>query len=329
MRFLTITLGLALVVAAGENNDDAGPKRGGRDARQQRDRAPVKLAKAADADKNGEVTAAEWTAFLKTLKTDENGVVEPGSLRETLGAPGGRRPPREGGRRPPRPEAEEGERPKGPPEGERGRRRGGPGRDLDIDQDGKISLDDLNKLFAKMDKNGDKTLQADELKAANRNNAFAARILFRLGDADRDEQLTAAELDAFLKSLGATEGEISVDALMEKMRGMRGGRGGRGGEGRGGEGRGGEGRGGEGRGGEGRGGSGRGSRIVTMLDYDGNGKLTESDLTSIFKEADKNGDKILTKDEVPAGRGRRGGRDGAGQGERRPSPGDDTPKENG
>ena len=108
------------------------------------------IVKAADADADGGVDAAEWQTFLSVLEVDAEGAVDLDSLAEILPAPP------EGDRRP------------------RGRfgARGGDGergpahflsRALDADRDGTLELADFESLFANADANGDGALTADEL----------------------------------------------------------------------------------------------------------------------------------------------------------------------
>lgn len=98
------------------------------------------LARLADGDRNGEVTPDEWQEFLAAIDPDGDGVI---SDEERVAFFDSRRPadaPTRGhDRKPPM------------------------GGGLDWDEDGVLETDDLNKLFAELDTNGDQTLQSDEL----------------------------------------------------------------------------------------------------------------------------------------------------------------------
>jgi Ca2+-binding EF-hand superfamily protein len=104
------------------------------------------IVKAADADEDGGVSAAEWQTFLAALEVDAEGAVSTESLAEMLPEP-------PEGRRPPRARGGEGDR--------------GPAqflsRALDADRDGTLELADFETLFANADTNGDGALTADEL----------------------------------------------------------------------------------------------------------------------------------------------------------------------
>jgi len=109
--------------------------------------AEMILFHAADTDKNREVTADEWNAFLAGLNADADGVIDPENLRAAIAAAFGG----------PRPD-------------------GGFGRDdapgmhmpFDRDDDGVLEISDLNQIFADLDQNGDGTLQSDELRPQHR-----------------------------------------------------------------------------------------------------------------------------------------------------------------
>lgn len=108
------------------------------------------LAHAADTDQNRTVTASEWTAFLATLETDVDGVVDPDSLAAALPRPPGRRGgPGPGG------EDFEGERPA--PSGEMF------AQIFDRDGDEVVKLDDLEAIYTELDQNADGELAGDEI----------------------------------------------------------------------------------------------------------------------------------------------------------------------
>lgn len=89
---------------------------------------------AADADRDGEITQEEWSAFLAEVDTDGDGIVD--------NLPFGPRHPPEG--------AESDRPPRVPPF-------------LDEDGDGQLETSDLQAVFAEHDKNGDGALTQDEL----------------------------------------------------------------------------------------------------------------------------------------------------------------------
>jgi Ca2+-binding EF-hand superfamily protein len=93
----------------------------------------------ADQDKNGEVSPAEWASFLHAVDPDGTGTVQPEALQSFVAEKLGRQP-----------------------RGMRGQgKHGGEGR-----QRPELTIEKLNGLFEKLDKNSDGTLQADELAAA-------------------------------------------------------------------------------------------------------------------------------------------------------------------
>jgi Ca2+-binding EF-hand superfamily protein len=126
-----------------------GPGRGG----------PGMIIRAADADKNGEITTQEWRAWIDTLGADGSGVISAEKIVASM-------PP------PPERPADAPQPPQG--EGTRGGRRGGGNRQemltraLDRDQDGAIEVADLESLFTSLDKNGDGTLQREEAGGGRR-----------------------------------------------------------------------------------------------------------------------------------------------------------------
>ena len=113
----------------------------------------MSIIRRADADKNNEVSEEEFAALVKKLNADDKGVISVKNAYEGLLMPA----KAEGDAAP----------------ATEGRARAGGGgllsmidRTLDADGDGKVPVEDLNKLFAGLDKNGDKILQKDELQPA-------------------------------------------------------------------------------------------------------------------------------------------------------------------
>jgi hypothetical protein len=100
---------------------------------------PVHLVRLADADRDGTVTAAEWSGFLAAADPDNNGLVEKEAVQALLQERFGKGRGRSGG-----------------PEGRRGPA---------WDQDGApaLSVEALNAAFVELDKNADGALQSDEL----------------------------------------------------------------------------------------------------------------------------------------------------------------------
>lgn len=107
------------------------------------------LAHAADSDQDRLVTTSEWTAFLATLESDADGVVDPASLAAALPHPPGRRGPGPGA---------------GGTDGERRSPDGSMlARIFDRDDDELVELEDLELIFAELDQNGDGELSEDEI----------------------------------------------------------------------------------------------------------------------------------------------------------------------
>ncbi|MEM6792797.1 MAG: hypothetical protein AAF725_02370 [Acidobacteriota bacterium] len=124
---------------------------------------------AADADKSGEVTLDEWSAFVSELDADGDGVLS----REEMGATGSSR-------------------------GQRGK------RGLDSDGDGSVQVSEMQAHFAKLDRDSDGVVSADERprrrKGQRARRAGATRLLNQ-ADADGDRELTLGEWQSFLNGL--------------------------------------------------------------------------------------------------------------------------------
>lgn len=104
----------------------------------------------ADADADGAVTADEFAAFIKALGPDDKSMLAPAKLFDAVFAP--------------RKDAPEADAP-----GAGRARFGGMGggnitQVVDADGDGKVPTAELNKMFTTIDKNGDKSIQKDELQ---------------------------------------------------------------------------------------------------------------------------------------------------------------------
>jgi Ca2+-binding EF-hand superfamily protein len=156
--------------------------------------AAMLLAKAADADQSGDVTAEEWASFLASLAADDDGVVDPDALAAALPTP---------------------------PNHGHGNMAKPIGRLFDRDADGSVDLDDLNAYFALLDKDGDGALSTEEMAPLHRirgANHRAANALFRAADADADREVTADEWTTFLDGLVADDaGAVDLDDLAGKL----------------------------------------------------------------------------------------------------------------
>ena len=101
----------------------------------------ARLAIAADGDESGDVTAAEWEAFLTALTAEDGSSVD----LAILGEHAHRQHPRS----------------QGHDEGEHGAER--VQRFLDADGDGSLEIADLNQLLQGLDEDGDGALSAEEM----------------------------------------------------------------------------------------------------------------------------------------------------------------------
>lgn len=178
--------------------------------------AAMHLARAADADRSGDVAAEEWTAFKASLGADANGVVTFDALAAALPLP--------------------------PlPPGvtlDSARRDEMLLRAFDQDGDGFVTTADLDALFALLDTNGDGALTPDDAPEGGGHHGRpgdaggpdpsdeaaagcrvgdprkAGFLLARAADADASHDVTADEWTAFLATLGAdADGVVSLDAL--------------------------------------------------------------------------------------------------------------------
>ena len=104
--------------------------------------AGMLVARAADADDDGEVASEEWQTFLDSLEVDADGAISEDSLRAMLPRPPGMRQA---------------------PGDRRGPGSGHLSRMLDRDGDSVLDIDDLNAAFTELDQDGDGALQAEEL----------------------------------------------------------------------------------------------------------------------------------------------------------------------
>ena len=125
------------------------PRARAREAREQARSAfgGVILARAADADRNQEVTAEEWETFRAALEIDGDGAITAESLRAALPGPSRDRGGRGGF-------------------GGRGRGSDSEGRFtgvFDQDGDGLVTFDDIDSIYASLDADGDGALTSDEL----------------------------------------------------------------------------------------------------------------------------------------------------------------------
>jgi Ca2+-binding EF-hand superfamily protein len=173
-------------ISASEFAEAGGASQEAQDAR----RLATLLARAADADKSGDVTADEWTAFLASLNPDANGVIDFLTLVAAL--------PSEVAKAEPDP-AEVVERLLAA---------------FDRDGDGQITTGDLDALFALLDTDGDGALSSAELvppKALRMLRGPSARLLVRAADDDRDGRATASEISAFFDAIGSDRASGAVD----------------------------------------------------------------------------------------------------------------------
>ncbi len=210
------------------------------------------LARAADSDEDGGVTADEWASYIDSLGADESGVIDLDALVATLPA-----------------------------------RRDGIDHDVerlstvfDLDEDGVVSVDDLNAIFATLDADDDGELMSCETRKRRRLRGRSRRkgaAVVVAADADESGDVSADEWAALLKSLGADdEGVISVDSVLALIPLP-----------------------------EGRDAwpEGFAERLARMLDRDRDGVLEIEDLQAIFLHIDRDEDGAISADELPRRRG--------------------------
>jgi Ca2+-binding EF-hand superfamily protein len=222
-------------------------------------KAALLLARAADADKSGDVTATEWADFKASLHPDANGVIDIDALIAAL----------------PRPVPQ-----KHGSIGDDGNSGGLAEffiRVYDHDGDGNVETSDLDAFFAMLDTNGDGALSADELPTPvmtlRRVPERALRLLARAVDADRKHGITAAEVTAFTDGLVAypASGAVDLGDLATKLRWPAAGSVGP---------------------------ARRKALLIKMFDLDRNGVVTLSDLQTILGALDINGDGTIEKREL-------------------------------
>ncbi len=166
------------------------------------------IAAAADADKSGTVTQAEWAEFVGGIDTNTDGLVSEEELKAHREA---------------HQKAMGFERPEGHEGGKHHARHRKMGF-MDTDGDGVLETEDLNAAFTKLDRNGDGELsEADRPKRGDRDRKRARghfrghRIsghLMRQADLNGDEQLTQSEWTGYLATLDSnTDGLLSREEL--------------------------------------------------------------------------------------------------------------------
>jgi Ca2+-binding EF-hand superfamily protein len=157
------------------------------------------LAKTADTDASGDVSAEEWQAFLDGLVVDEDGAVDLTALAEQLPAPPTTRHQRHRAR----------ERDVEPPTAEEIL-----GRVLDHDGDGTVTVTDLEAIFDELDSDGDGALtETDRPERTtrtrmNRRARKAGRFVLHVADADASGDVTADEWQTFKDGLDADENGV-------------------------------------------------------------------------------------------------------------------------
>jgi Ca2+-binding EF-hand superfamily protein len=226
------------------------------------------LAHAADADKSGDVTAAEWAAFLASLNPDATtGAVDMTALASALEAA--------------RPQETKSKALKRALKHVRKAAKSGQDTStllvqlLDHDGDGVVETSDLQWFFGLLDTNGDGALSAAELApppVLHGGDERAVEALLHAADADKSGDVTAAEWAAFLGGLVVdASGAVSLDDLAAKI-------------------------------GAPTPPSGDTTRRDAMLthafDRDGDGVVTKADLQAIFDMADANADGALGSSEL-------------------------------
>ena len=165
-------------------------------------RGMAKIAVAADADRDGKVTQAEWSTFVGGIDADGDGLL----TEEELTAH------REAHRKAKGIESSEGL-------GKEQRRH--KRVFMDTDEDGQLETEDLIAVFSKLDRNGDGELSEadrpvrDGKRARHRFRGHRiAGHLMRQADINADEQLSQAEWTGYLATLDSnTDGLLSREEL--------------------------------------------------------------------------------------------------------------------
>lgn len=159
------------------------------------------LFRAADADRDRNITAAEWQDFLIALDGDADGLL----TQEEFLAFRQARAAERGVNREPR---------QAPPEAADFMT-----RRLDTDGDGQVEVEDLQAKFDSLDANSDGDLTSDELPRrgprhrGSRGERAGGQFL-RLADADQDRQITTAEWQQMVATLDAdASGTISREEI--------------------------------------------------------------------------------------------------------------------
>lgn len=155
----------------------------------------------------------------------------------------------------------------------------------DVNGDGQVTREELVQtldLFDHLDTDGDGALSEADFDA--RHTAMAFGFAARRADENNDDQVTAAEWDAWFAEHDTNgDGTLSADDRPERGERIRTREGAR--EGR--------------RGRFGHHGP-HGARLTEALDADGDGAVTRADFAALSARFDENGDGVLTEDEVPA-----------------------------
>lgn len=156
------------------------------------------LARAADADRSGDVSSDEWSAFLASLDEDGDGVADLAALGAALGVPSD-----------------------APADAVAAQLK----RVFDRDRDGDVEISELQAFFDAMDTNGDGALDADDRPGHHAppppppsGPERAALGLARAADADMSGDVSGDEWAAYLASLdedgdGIVDGDDVEDSV--------------------------------------------------------------------------------------------------------------------
>ena len=171
-------------------SDFSGGGRGGRRSTggDRSRRVGALVARAADRDLSGDVTAKEWKSFLKSVRSGRKGVVDRDKLVSKVSRGSSGAASRMRGRM--------------------------VVRALDGDRDGTIRVEDLGNLFSRLDRNGDRILQKSEIPARRGGQGRQQRTrLPRVGDVAPDFNLpTLADRSRTVK-LSSYAGKMPVALL--------------------------------------------------------------------------------------------------------------------